>query len=136
MIQELDKGTIPEAERPAKLNELSKLCGNNKLIPDSMGLRGFRDNTAEVKEYKGPYSVYQNEFKGRKVAVKVLRLYVPQRVDDHVRVSVVSRTSHFLVYVNRMRCRDSAEKPWRGNTSNIRTSSPFSVQRSATTNYA
>jgi len=90
VIQELDKDTVPEGERPAKLNQLSKLCGNHKLIPDSMKLQGLRENSSEVKEYKGPYSVYQSEFKGRKVAVKVLRLYVPQRIDDPLKVSVVS----------------------------------------------
>ena len=55
-----------------------------------MKLQGFRDNGGGVKEYKGPYSVYQSEFKGRKVAVKILRLYVPQRLDDPTRVNVVS----------------------------------------------
>ena len=90
MIQELDKGTVPEDERPTKLIQLSKLCGNHKLIPDSMKLQGFRDNSAEVKEYKGPYSVYQSEFKGRKVAVKVLRLYVPHKLDDPLKVSFFS----------------------------------------------
>jgi len=66
------------------------MCGKHKLIPESMKLQGFRDNSAEVKEYKGPYSVYQSEYKGRKVAVKVLRLYVPQRLDDPLKVSIVS----------------------------------------------
>ena len=89
MIKDLERGVVLEGERPAKLNELCELCGEHKLIPGSMKLRGFRDDNAEMKEYKGPYSVYQSEFKGRKVAVMVLRLYVPQTLDDTLRVSIV-----------------------------------------------
>ena len=60
------------------------------MIPDSMELRGYRDNGSEMKEYKGPYSIYQSKFKGRKVAVKVVRLYVARRFDEPYSVSVTS----------------------------------------------
>lgn len=89
-IQELEKG-VPDDERPAKLNKLCKLCSKHKLIPDSMKLQDQRNNSGELTEYKGPYSVYQSEFKGRKVAIKVMRIYVPQKHDDALSVSVAPR---------------------------------------------
>ena len=55
-----------------------------------MKLHGYDNDTAEVKEYKGPSSVYQSEFKGQKVAIKVTRLYVSQKLDEPLSVSVVS----------------------------------------------
>lgn len=60
-----------------------------------MKLPGYRDISVEVAEYKGPYSVYESEYKGRKVAVKVLRLYVSQRLDEPLSVSTVSRVPYF-----------------------------------------
>lgn len=55
-----------------------------------MKLHGYGNDTAEVKEYKGPSSVYQSEFKGQKVAIKVTRLYVSQKLDEPLSVSAVS----------------------------------------------
>ena len=81
---------MPDDERSVKLSELCKLCGRTKLIPDSMKLQGYSGGGAEVKEYKGPYSVYQSEIKGRKVSVKVLRLHVPEKLDEPLSVSGVS----------------------------------------------
>jgi hypothetical protein len=80
---------VPQHERPARLKELWKLCGKHKLIPDSMKLQGYDNGGAEAQEFNGPYSVYQSEFKGRKIAVKVIRLRVPQKFDEHLSVSVV-----------------------------------------------
>ena len=93
-MQDLEKGTIPDDERPVKLKKLCKLCGKHKLIPDSMRLQAYGNGDVEIKEFNGPYSVYQGELKGGKgkVAIKVIRLYVPQKLDEPISVSVVTCT--------------------------------------------
>jgi hypothetical protein len=69
-----------------KLNELCKLCGTNKLIPESMKLR---DNFEPLRttEYLHPTQIFQSTYKGRKVAVKIVRLFVPQKVEEPLTVS-------------------------------------------------
>ena len=74
-------------EIPVKLNELCKLCGSNKLIPDSMKLRDGGDGSLKATEYTDLSQIFQSEFKGRKVAVKIVRLYVPQKLDEPLSVS-------------------------------------------------
>ena len=80
-------GLVPENEIPAKLNELSKLCSSNKLIPDSMRLQDNGNETLKVTEYIYPSLIFQSEFKGRNVAVKIVRLYVPQKLNEPLSVS-------------------------------------------------
>jgi len=80
-------GLVPENEIPVKLNELCKLCSSNKLIPDSMRLQDNENETLNVTEYIYPSLIFQSEFKGRKVAVKMVRLYVPQKLNEPLRVS-------------------------------------------------
>jgi len=72
-------GLVPDNEIPTKLNELCKLCSSNKLIPDSMKLQDNSNETLKATEYIYPSMIFQSEYKGRKVAVKVVRLYVPQK---------------------------------------------------------
>jgi hypothetical protein len=81
---------VPEEERQGKLSELYKLCGTHKLIPDSMKLQGYGEDDAGLKEYKGPSSVHQNKFKGRKVAIKVTRVYISQKLEDPLGVSIAA----------------------------------------------
>lgn len=45
------------------------------------------DRSLELREYGDPSPVYQNQFKGRKVAIKVVWLYVPQKLDEPLSVS-------------------------------------------------
>lgn len=53
-----------------------------------MKLQGYDNGGVEAQEFNGPYSVYQSEFKGKKIAVKVIRLRVPQKFDENLSVSV------------------------------------------------
>lgn len=85
--QELERGLVREDEVPSKLNELCKLCGSNKLIPDSMKLKADVVESLKVTEYTHPSQIFQSTFKGRKVAVKILRLYVPRKIDEPLTVS-------------------------------------------------
>jgi len=56
------------------------------MIPDSMRLQNY-DRPLELREYGDPSPVYQNKFKGRKVAIKVVWFYVPQKLDEPLSVS-------------------------------------------------
>jgi hypothetical protein len=89
-MQALEKGVAHKDERPTMFIELRKLCGHQGLIPDSMKLQGYDNGNVEAKELNGPTFVYQSEFKGGRVAVKVIRLHVSQRSHDYPSVSVVS----------------------------------------------
>lgn len=93
--QELEKDSIPEGEVPLKLNELCKLCGTHKLIPDSLKLKVDNTDHLEATEYVDPTRIFRSTFKGRKVAVKVVRLYVPQKLDEPLAVSAeIPRFAH------------------------------------------
>jgi len=70
-----------------KLNELCKLCGNSRLIPDSMRIQDDGNDPLKATEYTYPSRIFQREFKGRKVAVKVVWLRVSQRLDEPLSVS-------------------------------------------------
>lgn len=72
---------------PSKLNELCKLCSTHKLIPDSLKLRDDGTEPLEATEYVHPAQIFRSTFKGRKVAVKVIRLHVPQKLDEPLTVS-------------------------------------------------
>lgn len=63
------------------------MCGDHVLIPDSMRLRNYDNEPVEMRRYGDSSPVYQNKFKGRKVAIKVVWLYVPQKLDEPYRVS-------------------------------------------------
>ena len=79
---------VPDNEIPAKLNDLCKLCSSSKLIPDSMRLPDNSNETLKATEYIYPSLIFQSEFRGRKVAVKVVRLYVPQKPNEPLSVGV------------------------------------------------
>ena len=85
-------------EIAAKLNELCKVCSNDKLIPDSMKLRDDGNDPLKVTEHVYPYPIFQSEFRDRKVAVKVVRLYGSQKLNEPLSVSTLSprirSTSH------------------------------------------
>lgn len=78
---------IPDNEVTVKLNELYKLCSSNRLIPDSMKLQDDGNEPLQVTDYTHPSQIYQSEFKGRKVAVKIVRLHFPQKLDEPLSVS-------------------------------------------------
>jgi len=84
---------VPEKEWATELNELCKLCSNHRLIPDSMKLQDY-DEPLEMRMYGDPSPVYQNMFKGRKAAIKVVWLHVPQKLDEPLSVSVVFCVRH------------------------------------------
>ena len=53
-----------------------------------MKLKGDDEKLLYVAERLHPAQVFQSKFKGGKIAVKIARLYVPQRADELLRVSI------------------------------------------------
>ena len=64
-----------------------------------MRLRNYDSEPVEMRKYGDSSSVYQNKFKGRKVAIKVVWLYVPQKLDEPYRVSTIlsARCSDYML---------------------------------------
>ena len=87
---------MPDAKVPMKLNELCKLCGTNKLIPDSMKLQDGGDDLMKATQYTHPSQIFQSEFKGRKVAIKVIRLRLPQKLDETLSVSTLPPSLYLM----------------------------------------
>jgi len=54
-----------------------------------MRLRNYDNEPVEMRKYGDSSPVYQNKFKGRKVAIKVVWLYVSQKLDEPYRVSTI-----------------------------------------------
>ena len=52
-----------------------------------MKLRDEVVDSLEATPYIHPSQIFQSTFKGRKVAVKIVRLYVPQQADEPQTVS-------------------------------------------------
>lgn len=86
-LQDLDRGLILEDKLSSKLNELCKLCGKYKLIPDSMKLKDDDIGPMKVTKHIQPSQMFQSTFKGREVAVRIVRLHVPRKVDETMTVS-------------------------------------------------
>ena len=59
-----------------------------------MRLRDYDNEPVEMREYGDPSPVYQNKFKGRKAAIKVVWLYVPQKLDEPRSVSTILSARH------------------------------------------
>ena len=76
-----------EEEVPSKLNELSRLCGSTQLIPDSMKIKDDEVDGLKGTGYIHPSQIFRGTFRGREVAVKIIRLYVPRKVDETMTVN-------------------------------------------------
>lgn len=64
-----------------------------------MRLRNYNNEPVELRKYGDSSPVYQNKFKGWKVAIKVVWLYISQKLDEPYRVSTilsVHRSDHML----------------------------------------
>jgi len=70
-------------------------------------------------ECGGFADVSQSTYKGRQVAVKVVRMYVTSDLDTILGVSLLPATSYLS---ERIGCRNSVERALFGNTSGIPTS--------------
>ena len=74
-----------------------------------MRLRNYDNEPVEMRKYGDSSPVYQNKFKGRKVAIKVVWLYVPQKLDEPYRVST-NMSVRYSDRILREQCRDFAKR--------------------------
>lgn len=119
----LEKGEIPSMDRPELLNALGKICSRLKTIPDTMRIENCLDGQMN-EEYGGGFAtVSRGEYRGRKVAIKILHLYVTSDLEECF--DVRTQFADVLGEAN-AHCRVSrnfAEKSLPGSTYNIRISS-------------
>jgi hypothetical protein len=109
---------MSDRERLKLLNKLCKTCSRYRVIPKSMHIPDCSKDSVEV-ECGGFADVSQSTYKGRRVAVKVVRVYVTSDLDVILSVSLLLALLHLS---GRTRCRDSAERELHGSISDIRIS--------------
>ena len=85
-MQRLEDHTIPDQERQKLLNKLCKTCSRHRVIPKSMHIPDCLKGSAEVE--RGGFSIVsQGTRKGRRVAIKVVRVYLMDDLDVILSVS-------------------------------------------------
>jgi len=83
---------MSDRERFKLLNKLCKTCSRRCVIPTSMHIPDCSEDSAEV-ECGGFADVSQGTYEGRRVAIKVVRVYVTSDLDLIRSVSVLPTTS-------------------------------------------
>jgi len=71
---------MPDRERLKLLNRLCKTCSKHCVIPTSMHIPDCSDDSVEV-ESGGFADVSQGTYKGRQIAIKVVRTYITSDLD-------------------------------------------------------
>ena len=94
--QALDFPDLPSWLRKKRLSILCKICGRQALLPRSLKLPLCYDRS-ENPLYRGGYAdVWKGEHGGRRVAVKVLRVYSTSDFDKITSVRISSARKHAL----------------------------------------
>jgi len=75
-------------ERLKLFNKLCKTCSRHLVIPTSMHIPDCSEDSVEV-ESGGFADVSQGTYEGRRVAIKVVRMYITSDLDAIRRVSVL-----------------------------------------------
>ena len=109
---------MSDQERLKLFNELCKKCSRHRLVPESMHVPDCSEGSVEV-ECGGFANVSQSTYKGRRVAVKVVRMYVTSDLDVILSVSSQLPPSYVSEWMDR---RGSVGRASLGNTSGIQTS--------------
>jgi len=79
---------MSDRERLKLLNSLCKTCSQHRVIPTSMHIPDCSEDSVEV-ESGGFADVSQGTYKGRRVAIKVVRAYINSDLDLIRSVSVL-----------------------------------------------
>ena len=82
---------MPDRERLKLLNKLCKTCSRHRVIPTSMHIPDCSEGSVEV-ESGGFANVSRSTYKGRLVAVKVVRVYITSDLDVILSVSLLPGT--------------------------------------------
>jgi hypothetical protein len=79
---------MSDQERLTLFDELCKTCSQHRVIPKSMHIPDCSEGSVEV-ECGGYADVSQSTYEGRRVAVKVVRLYMTSDLDGILSVSLL-----------------------------------------------
>jgi len=79
---------MSDQDRLKLLNKLCKTCSQHRVIPTSMHIPDCSEDSVEV-ESGGFADVSQGTYEGRRIAIKVVRVYVTSDLDLIRRVSVI-----------------------------------------------
>jgi len=85
-------------ERLKVFNDLCKNCSRHRVVPKSMHIPDCSEGSVEV-ECGGFANVLRSTYKGRRVAVKVVRMYITSDLDVILSVSPQIAPSHAITYV-------------------------------------
>jgi hypothetical protein len=84
---------MSDRERLKLFNTLCKTCSRHRVIPKSMHIPDCSKDSVEV-ECGGYADVSQSTYKGRQVAIKVVRMYITSDLDIIRSVSLPLAPSH------------------------------------------
>jgi hypothetical protein len=84
---------MSDRERVKLLNKLCKMCSRHRVIPKSMRVPDCSKGSVEV-ERGGFSAVSQGTYKGRRVAIKVVRVCINSDLDVILSVSLLPVLSH------------------------------------------
>ena len=79
---------MSDRKRRKLFNKLCKKCSQNRVVPNSMNIPDCSEGSVEV-ECGGFANVSQSTYEGRRVAVKVVRMYVTSDLDAILSVSLL-----------------------------------------------
>ena len=85
---------MSDGERLRLFNKLCKTCSRHYVIPTSMHIPDCSEDSTEV-ESGGFADVSQGTYGRRRVAIKVVRVYVTDNLDVIRSVSVLPTSSYF-----------------------------------------
>ena len=77
-------------------NRLCKMCGRHRMIPKAMQMPDCSEGSVEI-ECGGFANVWRGTYQGRRVAVKVVRVYITSDLDTIFRVSLLPTPSYLSV---------------------------------------
>jgi len=84
---------MSDRERLKLFNKLCKTCSRYRVIPKSTHIPDCSEGSIEA-ECGGFANVSESAYEGRRVAVKVLRVYVTSDLDVILSVSLLSALLH------------------------------------------
>ena len=78
---------MSDRERFKLFNKLCKTCSRHRVIPKSMHIPDCSQDSVEV-EYGGYANVSRGTYGGRRIAIKVVRVYTTSDLDVILSVSI------------------------------------------------
>ena len=84
---------MPDPERLKLFNKLCKTCSQHHVVPKSMDIPDCSEGSVEV-ESGGFANVSRSTYEGRRVAVKIVRVYVTSDLDLILSVSSLPVRPH------------------------------------------